>query len=211
MTDEPAYTRKIDTPVLAVEHDAGLLSNPKNHRFVFWNDNERCARLYPGKPRTADRKTLALLDLGQCRFNLTMPTDRTLGEVFAEWWNPHRRRRVWRAGATVASEIHDVSTQPRDMVGTFKYEGTIYRVQRDIVWWPLGTPDSARISADNRQVATIEGSMESRHQLLIQPSTSLRLDAMLMAFHMYNWLFVGGGSGGGGAGGGGGGDGGGGC
>ena len=188
--EQAPYAREMETAILAVQHTGGLLGNDNDLRTDFWAGDEQCATLYWRPRKTVGRKALAVLDFGQRRFKLTKPDDHGLVEAIVEWWDKHRRRLVWRGGSAIVSEIRDESnTAPKGLLGTFERgsferDGTPYQVRYDESFWH----QTGYIKAENRYVGTIESSMESRKQMLITPSEPLRLDVMLIAYHMFGWL-----------------------
>jgi len=124
-----------------------------------------------------------------------MPDDRGLAGALAEWWDRRHRRRAWRAGSAVVSEIRDESSsgsaQGLPLLGTFEHgsferDGTHYQVRRE----GSLTEQTGRVSTNNREIATIENSTVSHKQMLITPAEPVRLDLMLIAFHMFFWLPV---------------------
>lgn len=53
-----------------------------------------------------------------------MPPDRTLGEMLAEFFSRFRRRRVWRAGFGVVTEIRGITQDHKSLLkGTFQRGG----------------------------------------------------------------------------------------
>jgi hypothetical protein len=177
---------------LAVQQKGSVLSGGADATIAFWAADEQCATLYSSPKKTVGRKALAVLDFGQRRFKLTMPDDRGLAGPLAEWWDRRHRRRAWRAGSALVSEIrNDWSPGALDVLGTFEHgsferDGTLYQVRRG----GSLTEQTGRVSTNNREIATIENSTVSRKQMLITPAEPVRLDLMLIAFHMFFWLPV---------------------
>ncbi|MBA1149274.1 hypothetical protein H0Z60_19700 [Ectothiorhodospiraceae bacterium WFHF3C12] len=152
------------------------------------------------------------------RMRLDRPDDATLGERLAAlattFFGFPQRRRVWRAGAGIATEIRE-TTESRDrLTGSFQIEDEDYQV--------VCVPYTRAARAYNRQLfsprgllAEMERSEFKLHEFFLTPHKPLRLDVLAVAVHLMFWLSTPGGAGGGGpggaGGGGGGGDGGGGC
>lgn len=149
------------------------------------------------------------------RYRLARPGDATVGEAVANTarslFGVPRRRRVWRAGAGIVTEIRETTETAREATGRFVIDGQPYQVY--CTAYGSARRDLQRLLFGPRGLtAELEPSEFSREAFFLTPRHSTRLDVLVIGLHMMLWLNTGGpGGGGGGAGGGGGGDGGGGC
>lgn len=204
----PVYAREFGEAVEAVFASAGPFGLAWSERVQLRQGEEVLATVKLGT-EAGVRRELGLIEFGARTFTLTKPPDRTIGEMLAESFSRYRRRRVWRAGSGIATEIRDITQDDKSALkGTFQRDGTSYVVERPIETGLLGRSEGdIRLLANHREVARFERSMEDKAIMLITPSTPVRLDVLAIAFDLGMSLMLprGGGGGAGGAGGGGGG------
>lgn len=151
------------------------------------------------------------------RYRLARPDDATVGEAVANMarsvFGVPRRRRVWRAGAGIVTEIRETTETAREAAGRFVIDDQPYHVQ--CTAYGSARRDIQRLLFGPRGLtAELEPSEFSRQAFFLTPRLPTRLDVLAIGLHMMFWLntgFSGGGGAGGAGGGGGGGDGGGGC
>ncbi len=212
---QPPYAQLIDCGVKVVEDGQYRpLTGDKGLGFFKAGDDQPAATLYRAQQRRHGRTMFATIDFGGRRFSLEKPPDITLWEGLEALFQSRLSRRVWRAGAGVAAEIRDETTDGRQPVGVFERDGVFYRVlcERAMLSWRVA--GSATVIADGRVSAEIDSDPEDHPNMLLSISRPLRLDVIVIAYHLFDVLLTGrgggnGAGGAGGAGGGGGGDGGG--
>lgn len=202
----PVYAREIEDPVEAVFPSSGLLGLDGSQGVVLRQAETELATVELSI-EAPFRQDLGSIRFGARTFTLTKPPDRTLGEVLAETFSRYRRRRVWRAGSGIVTEIRDITQDDRSALkATFERQGTSYVVERPIETGFLGRREgNIRVMANHREVARVEESLEDKAIRVITPNTPLRLDVIAIAFDLGMSLALPRGGGGGGAGGGGGG------
>lgn len=207
----PVYAREIEEPVEAVFTSTGPFGLVQSSRVLLRQGDTELATVQLANG-LGSKGELASVEFGSRTFRLTMPPDRTLGEILTEFFSRYRWRRVWRAGSGVVTEIRNITQDDKSALkGTFQRDGTSYVVERPIETGLLGYSEGdIRLMANHREVARIEKSMEDKAIMVITPNTPLRLDVIAIAFDLGMSLLLAR-SGGGGAGAGGGGGGGGGC
>jgi hypothetical protein len=207
----PVYAREIEDPVEAVFESGGPVGLSWSSRVVLRQGDTSLATVHLAQ-ETNFRRAFGSIDFGARSFTLTMPPDRTLGEMLAEFFTRYRRRRVWRAGSGIVTEIRDITQDEKSALkGTFQRDGTSYVIERPINTGFLGrTEGDIRVMANNREVARIEESLADKAIMVITPDAPVRLDVIAIAFDLGMSLSLPRGGGGAGSGGGGG-DGGGGC
>ena len=208
----PVYARAIDVPVEAVFTASGPFGLTWSEQVTLRQGTNTLATVQLANETGLRRDGLGSIAFGARTFTLSMPPDRGLGEMLAEAFTRHRRRRVWRAGSGIVTEIRDITQDEKSVLkGTFERDGTAYVVERPIETRFLGRREGdIRVMANQREVARVEQSLEDKAIMLITPSVPLRLDVIAIAFDLGMSLALPRGGGAGGAGGGGG-DGGGGC
>lgn len=207
----PVYAQAFEDPIEAVFESGGPFGAGWSRRARLRQGDTALATVQLAN-ETGLRREFGSIDFGARTFSLTMPPDRTLGEWLAECFSRYRRRRVWRAGSGIATEIRDITQDDKSALkGTFQRDGTSYVVERSIDTGLLARSEGdIRLLANHREVARIDRSLEDRAIMLITPNAPVRLDVLAIAFELGMSLALPRGGGGGGAGGGGG-DGGGGC
>lgn len=206
----PVYAREIEDPVEAVFEASGPFGLAWSLRVLLRQGETELASVQLSS-EAGFRREFGWIEFGSRTFTLTMPPDRTLGEMLAEFFSRFRRRRVWRAGSGVVTEIRDITQDHRSVLkGTFQRNGTSYVVERPIETGVISRSEGdIRLMANHREVARIEKSLEDKAIMVITPNAPLRLDVIAIAFDLGMSLALP--RGGGGGAGGGGGDGGGGC
>lgn len=209
----PVYARAIAEPVEAVFAPAGPFGLGWSERVSLRQGDTVLATVQLAKETGLRRDGLGAIEFGPRRFTLSMPSDRGFGEMLAENFTRHRRRRVWRAGAGVVTEIRDITQDDSEVLkGEFRRDGTHYLVERPIESGFVGRKaGDIRVMTSHREVACVEQSFTDKALMVITPRTPLRLDVIAIAFDLGMSLRLGGSAGGAGGAGGGGGDGGGGC
>lgn len=151
------------------------------------------------------------------RYRMDRPDDASwledIGNFFRSMAGMPRRRRIWRAGAGVATEIRETSRTHRQLSGRFEIDGQPYSVQSELQGF-LKSDYHHRLFGPRGATAVLDRSDFSRYSYFLTPFVSTRLDVLVIAVHMMFWLEesvsrggggVGGAGGGGGDGGGGGG------
>lgn len=208
----PVHAREIDDAVEAVFTRSGPFGLGWSREVELRRGDRRLATLAPGRETGFFRQELGRIDFNGRVFTLTMPPDRTFGEAVAESFTRFKRRRVWRAGSGIATEIRDITQADSMLRGAFTRDGVRYTVERPTKALALTkAEDDGRLLAGRREVARIEDSLVDRTRMVITPSAPVRLDVLAIALDLFLSLVVPRGGGAGGGGGGGGGDGGGGC
>lgn len=211
----PMYAQEFEEPVEAVFSSSGPFGIGWSPRVLLRQGETELAKVRIGvdldaRRRFGSERELGRIEFGSRTFRLTMPPDRTLGEWLKEWFSRYRRRRVWRAGSGIVTEIRDITQEDQSALkGTFQRDGTSYVVERSIETGLLGRSEGdVRVMANHREVARVEQSLEDKGIMVVTPSTPLRLDVIAIAFYPGMSLAIPRGTGGGagaGAGGGGGG------
>lgn len=205
----PVYAREVEEPVEAVFESSGPFGLSWSLRVLLRQGEAELATVQLAN-EAGFRREFGSIEFGSRSFTLTMPPDRTLGEMLAECFSRYRRRRVWRGGSGIVTEIRDITQDDKTALrGTFQRGGTGYVVERPIETGFVGRREGdIRVMANHREVARIEDSLGDKAIMVITPSAPLRLDVIAIAFDLGMSLVIprgGGGGGAAGAGGGGGG------
>lgn len=202
----PVYAREIEEPVEAVFESGGPFGLAWSLRVLLRQGETELATVQLAN-EAGFRRAFGSIEFGARTFTLTMPPDRTLGEMLAEFFSRFRRRRVWRAGSGIVTEIRDITQDDKSALkGTFHRDGTSYVVERPIETGLLGRSEGdVRLMANHREIARIEKSLEDQAVMVITPNSPVRLDVLAIAFDLGMSLMLPRGGGGAGAGGGGGG------
>lgn len=141
------------------------------------------------------------------RYRLARPADQGFVEGLINGFRG-RRRRVWKVGSGVATEIRETSVSRKELSGYFTIDGAAYQVTRACEGLLRARYDG-RVFADGGVLAELEPVPIPATQMTLTPLRPTRLDVLALALHMMIWLeSAASGGGGGGAGGGGGGGGG---
>lgn len=180
------YEAPVETELVAEEQGGKRLLGGSGRRTAFREEGRSRAKLIT--VRFGARK-LPALDFEGRRLNLSKPGDRSWREAIWEWLNPHLRRRIWRAGQAEHAEIQDIGKKGDFVEGSFRLGGERYVVDK-----PLYVPllrsywDPIRITRGRETVGLIEPSPASRREWIIRPKQPVRLDALMVAYHLAGWL-----------------------